>query len=112
MDKSVAGAIGAVGVLMAAASAQAATFRPVSVEAAMQADSYADLLKPIPNALALLQAASAAPADTASAPAADGEATAETVQYYVYHHHHHHHHHRYYRRRYHHHHHHHHHHGF
>jgi hypothetical protein len=98
MEKHVAGLIGAVSALVAAAPAQAATAQPVSVEAALQASSYADLLKPIPNALALLKTAAAVPAAPPLAPS--GEAMIEPVQY---HHHHHHH-----RRHYHHHHHHHH----
>jgi len=100
MDKSVAGLIGAVGALVAG-SAQAATAVPVTVSPVLQASSYADLLKPIPNALEVLKAqAEAAP----PAPGGDAEPTVQTVQYYHHHHHHHHHY-----RRYHHHHHHHHH---
>jgi hypothetical protein len=114
MDKTLAGLIGAAGALAASASAQAATVGHPGIEEAMHAGSYADLLKPIPNAAALLRAS-----DAAQAEAALGETPASVfqVQYY-HHHHHHHHHHRYYRRpilrqifhpRYHHHHHHHHH---
>ena len=89
MDKTLAGVLGAITVL--AAQAQAAPAAPPTLDAAMQASSYADLLRPIPNAAALL----------AAEPDAEPAATVQTVQY-----HHHHHHHRY-RRRYHHHHHHH-----
>ena len=101
MDKNLAGLLGAVGALVAAAPAQAATSHPASIEAAMEASSYSDLLKPIPNAAALLKAAAAQPA--VDAPKSEGQAGVEQVQY----HHHHHHHHRYYRRHHHHHHHHH-----
>jgi hypothetical protein len=99
MDKTVAGVLGAVSALATAFSAQAATLPPPIAQTAMQANSYKDLLRPIPNAQALLEASDAAQAE------ADG-ARIMTVQYY--HHHHHHHHHRHYRRVHHHHHHHHH----
>jgi hypothetical protein len=91
MDKTVAGVLGALTVL--ATQAHAAPAQPPSFDAAMQVESYADLLRPIPNAVALL------------AVVPEPSPTVQTVQYYD--HHHHHHHHRYYRRRrYHHHHHH------
>jgi ribulose kinase len=110
MDKNLAGLIGAVSALMAVAPAQAATGSPVTVESALEVSSYSDLLKPIPNAVALLKALTAAQAE-ATAGGTDSEAPAmiEEVQLIIqvpHHHHHHHHHH--YRRRYHHHHHHHH----
>ena len=103
MDKNLAGIIGAVSAIAMGAPAHAAVSPQLSLSAAMQAGSYADLLKPIANATALLQAADAASA----------EVPVQDVQYYpppAAHHHHHHHHRRVYRRRYHHHHHHHHHH--
>ncbi len=86
MDRNVVGALGVLSALAGAGSAQAAT-------------SYADLLRPIPNALAQLRA---------SEPAAPGAHVEEAQFLAPYHHHHHH---RYYRRhrRYYHHHHHHHH---
>lgn len=124
MDKTVAGLIGAVTLLAAADPAQAAMPAETRLTAAMQAESYADLLKPIPNAVALLKEADEAAGKAELLPAAsEGEATVQQAQYYYHHHHHHHHgfyppfyhhhhhHHRYYRR-YHHHHHHHHHHGY
>ena len=110
MDKTVAGLIGAVTLLAAADPALAAMPAPTGLKAAMQAESYADLLKPIPDAVTLLKESdeAAAKADLAKAellPAAsEGEATVQEAQYYY--HHHHHHHHRFYRRFYHHHHHH------
>ena len=104
MDKSLAGVIGAVTALAAAAPLQAANAAPPTMDAAMQASSYADLLNPIPNALALLKASGAAETQGTEGAASESEATVQQVQY----HHHHHHHHRYFRRRrYHHHHHHH-----
>jgi hypothetical protein len=103
MDKSLAGLIGAVGVMAAVSPSQAATNMAPSLDDVMHVNSYADLLKPIPNAVAMKQAFDEA---QSSRPA---EPEVLTIQYY--HHHHHHHHHRYYRRYYHHHHHHHHHRG-
>jgi hypothetical protein len=106
MDKKVAGLIGAVTSVVAAAPAQAAVAAPPMVDAAMQAHSYADLLTPIPNALALLKASSASATKAELvAPASENEASVQEVQYHHHHHHHH------YRRPHHHHHHHHHHHG-
>jgi hypothetical protein len=109
MDKSLAGLLAVASVL--AVPAQAATGPAVNVDAVMQVSSYADLLKPIPNALAVLRASAAAGVEAKPVqPAADGEPGVEQVQYWYYRHHHHHHHHDWwYRRRYHHHHHHHHH---
>ncbi|MBV9784085.1 MAG: hypothetical protein JO264_09720 [Acidisphaera sp.] len=102
MEKSVAALIGAMGALAVAAPAHAATVQ-ASLATAMQVNSYADLLKPIPNATALRQAL----AESRAAEPAEPELL--PVQYYYRHHHHHH---RWYRRYHHHHHHHHHRHGF
>ena len=102
MDKSIAGLIGAVGAMAAATPAMAATNAAPQLDEVMQVTSYADLLKPIPNAVAMKQAYDEAQA------ARPAEPEVMTIQYY--HHHHHHHHYRYWRRRWHHHHHHHHHH--
>ena len=96
MDKSVLGLLGAVGALAVGGTAQAASHAPVSLDDVMRVESYADLLKPIPNALVLHQ--QLAEAQDASPATPD----VMTVQYY------HHHHHRYYHRRFYHHHHHHH----
>ncbi len=120
MDKKIAGLLGAVAALGSLNAAQAAPVQdPTEV---LRANSFAELLEPIPNAAALLKAVD----EAQPAP----EATVQEAQYYPYHHHHHHHHHhafypRYYapyggevvvvpryRRYYHHHHHHHHHHSF
>ncbi|MHB2208753.1 hypothetical protein [Methylobacterium sp. CM6257] len=107
MDKTVAGLLGAVTLLAAADPAQAAMPAPTGLNAAMQVESYADLLKPIPNAVALLKESDAAEAQAGLLPnATEEEATVQQAQYYY--HHHHHHHHRFYRPFYHHHHHHHH----
>lgn len=55
MDKTVAGLLGALGALVAASPGHAAA-QPVSAETVLQARSYSELLRPIPNALATLQA--------------------------------------------------------
>ena len=118
MDKKIVGLLGAVAALGGLNAAQAAPAQgPTEI---LQANSYAELLEPIPNAAATLRAV-----DEAQLP----EATVQEAQFFRHHHHHHHHHHhafypRYYEpyggpvvvvpryRRYRHHHHHHHHHGF
>ena len=97
MDKNVAALIGAVGALALAGPSHAAISAPVEPGDVMRVNSYADLLKPIPNAVALRQAL----AEARAAEAATAEPEVMTVQYY---HHHHHHHHRYHRRYHHHHH--------
>ncbi|MCJ2072017.1 hypothetical protein MKK75_24985 [Methylobacterium sp. J-030] len=117
MDKTVAGLVGAVTLLAAVDPALAAAAPPVRLQAAMQAESYADLLKPIPDAVALLKESDATVQAEPLAAASEGDATVQQAQYYHHHHHHHrffrpfyhhhHHHHRYFRRYHHHHHHHH-----
>lgn len=106
MDKKIAGLLGAVATLGTLNAAQA-TPAPAPADV-LQANSFAELLTPIPNAKAQLQAVDER--EPASA--------AENVQLAQFHHHHHHHHHSHWRRpvvvvvphRHHHHHHHHHHH--
>lgn len=100
MDKKIAGLIGAVTALASFDVAHAATV--TQYKDAMTVNSYDDLLKPIPNATALLKTSDAVLADEAAAE----QPKVELAQFY----HHHHHHHRWWRRWYHHHHHHHHHH--
>lgn len=94
MDKKIAGLLGAVAALGTFGSAQATTQATHQATPApsdiLQANSYADLLEPIPNAGALLQAIDEAP----PAKAADN---VQLAQFY-HHHHHHHHHHSFYRR--------------
>jgi hypothetical protein len=112
METKIAGLLGAVAALSTMGTAQA-TPAPAPADA-LQVNSYADLLEPIPNAVALLQAVDE------QAPAKSADANVQVAQYH--HHHHHHHHHHGYRRygpivvvpryRHHHHHHHHHHHGY
>lgn len=91
MDKTIVGVLSALGAL-AVAGPTHASGRPASVDDVMQAQSYADLLKPIPNAAAVLRDADAAPRAQTD--------DAHLVPAGYYHHHHHHHHHRYYHRYY------------
>jgi hypothetical protein len=115
MEKKIAGLLGAVATLGAFNAAQAAP-APAPTDV-LRANSFAELLQPIPNAAALLQAVD----ESGSKPAADENV--QLAQFYHHHHHHHHHHSFYrrygpvlvvprYRRYYHHHHHHHHHHSY
>jgi hypothetical protein len=113
MEKKIAGLLGAMATLGVVNAAQAAPMPSQAPTDVLRANSFADLLNPIPNAAALLQAIDeSGPVSSAS----------ENVQLAQYHHHHHHHHHHHAYRRYlprlivvprrHHHHHHHHHHSF
>lgn len=119
MDKITAGLLGAVAGLASMASAKAANLPGAPTEA-LHASSYAELLTPIPNAVARLKADDAARAQAEIQPAADvyfsyGYQTpyqygAPSHPYYAYtyrqddyrgwnqEHHHHHHHHQQYRR--------------
>jgi hypothetical protein len=117
MEKKIAGLLGAMATLGAFNAAQAAPTPSPAPTDVLRANSFADLLEPIPNAVALLQAVD----ESAPAPSADDNV--QLAQYYHHHHHHHHHHHAFYpnyaprviivpRRYRHHHHHHHHHHSF
>lgn len=111
MDKRIAGVVGAISGLAAVNGAQAAVATPNTVTLPA-AGSYAELLDPIPNALALLRTIEAIETSQAALPSEDAN-----VMLARYHHHHHrgrHHHHHHHRGRHHHHHHHrwgHHHHG-
>jgi len=87
MDKKIAGLLGAVAAVSTLGTAQAApTANPME---ALRANSFAELLEPIPNAAALLQAVDV----QGQSETADGN-----IQLAQYHHHHHHHHHHAYRR--------------
>jgi hypothetical protein len=96
LDKKIVGLLGAVAALGTVSSTEAAPLSPPAE--VLQANSYADLLTPIPNAGAILQAMDQQEG------AGSGTARVQLAQYHHHHHHHHHH----YRRRHHHHHHHHH----
>lgn len=86
MEKKIAGLLGAVVSLGALGTAQAA---PAPSD--LRANSYAELLEPISNAAAKLQAID----ESAPVQARDN---VQVAQFYHHHHHHHHHHHGYYRR--------------
>jgi hypothetical protein len=93
MEKKIAGLIGAIASLGAFTAAEAAPVAMPAPSEILKADSYADLLEPIPNAVALLQVVDEA------GPTSSVADNVQLVQFY-YHHHHHHHHHSQYRRRY------------
>ena len=103
MERKIAGVLGAVAALGALNAAQAAP-TPAPAEA-LSANSFAELLEPIPNAASVLKTVDESPA------APSMQENVQLAQFY-YHHHHHHHHHHFWRRYRHHHHHHHHHHGY
>jgi hypothetical protein len=117
MDKKIAGLLGAVAALTSVDAAQAVTQPAPNPTESLRAASYADLLTPIPDAVALLNSDDAARAQRT----AEGAGGVQLAQYHHHHHHHHHrrvfiirrhhHHHHHHFRRYHHHHHHHHHHS-
>ncbi len=85
----VCGLIGAVAALTIG-SMQIAAAQPDPAEI-LQAQSFAELLRPIPNAMAALSAVEAQPAASGG-----GERMAQDYDYGYHHHHHHHHHHHYY----------------
>jgi hypothetical protein len=92
MDKKIAGLLGAVASLGAMNAVQAAPAPSPAPSDVLKANSFADLLEPIPNAAALLQAVDE------SAPVPSADENVQLAQFY--HHHHHHHHHSQYRRYY------------
>jgi hypothetical protein len=98
MDKKIAGLLGAVAAISSMTSANAAAPGPAET---LQATSYADLLNPVPNAVAQLIADDAARATRSRG---GGELDVAQIRVVADHHHHHH---RYHRRHRHHHHHHH-----
>jgi len=83
MGKKIAGLLGAMAALGAFNAAEAAPAPGPAPTDVLRANSFADLLEPIPNAVALLQAVDeSGPASSAN----------ENIQLAQYHHHHHHHH--------------------
>jgi hypothetical protein len=94
MEKKIAGLLGAVATLGAFNAAQAAPAPSPAPSDVLRANSFADLLEPIPNAGSLLQSIDE------SAPAQSADGNVQLAQYYHHHHHHHHHHHGFYRRGY------------
>ena len=108
MEKTTVGLLGVVAGLAAMGSAQAANAAAPEPSHVLQAASYADLLAPIPDAVAVMRADDAV---RAQQPPAGGEVQLADYDYnpyypqYHHHHHHHHHHHAYYHHHHHHHHH-------
>ncbi len=92
MEKKIAGLLGAMATLGALNAAQAAPIPSPAPTDVLRANSFADLLEPIPNAAALLQAVDK------SAPVPSADENVQLAQYYYHHHHHHHHHHGFYPR--------------
>lgn len=92
MEKKIAGLLGAVATLGAVNAAQAAPTPSPAPSDILRANSFADLLEPIPNAAALLQAVDE------SAPSPSANENVQLAQIFIEHHHHHHHHHHAYRR--------------
>ena len=82
MDKKIAGLLGAVAALSTLGAAQATPAPGVSDP--LTANSYADLLAPIPNAAKVLQALDE------QAPAKSAEGNVQLAQMHHHHHHHHH----------------------
>jgi hypothetical protein len=94
MEKKIAGLLGAMATLGAFGAAEAAPAPGPAPTDVLRANSFADLLEPIPNAAALLQAVDE------SRPAPSADENVQLAQFYHHHHHHHHHHHSQYRRGY------------
>jgi hypothetical protein len=90
MEKKIAGLLGAMVTLGAFTAAEAAPIASPAPAEILSANSFADLLEPIPNAVALLQVVDE------SGPVSSANENILQVQF---HHHHHHHHHHAYRRR-------------
>jgi hypothetical protein len=85
MEKKIAGLLGAVATLGAFNAAEAAPTPAPAPSDVLRANSFAELLQPIPNAASLLQAID----ESAPVPSADGNV--QLAQFYHHHHHHHHH---------------------
>jgi hypothetical protein len=96
MEKTVAGIVGAISGLAALGQAQASTPATPNTTDVMAAGSFAELLNPIPNARAVLEAIDAADAARAE-PKSEQEPNLQLARNHHHHryHHHHHHHHRY-----------------
>jgi hypothetical protein len=84
MEKKIAGLLGAMATLGAFNAAEAAPTPSPAPADVLRANSFADLLEPIPNAAALLQAVDE------SAPAPSANENVQLAQFYHHHHHHHH----------------------
>jgi hypothetical protein len=90
MEKKIAGLLGAVATLGAFTAAQAAPAPSPAPSDILRANSFADLLEPIPNAVATLIAVD----ESTPAPSANVQ-LAQFIVFPHHHHHHHHHHHAY-----------------
>jgi hypothetical protein len=85
MGKKIAGLLGAMATLGAFGAAQAAPMASPPPTDILRANSFADLLEPIPNAAVLLQAVDE------SGPVSSADGNMQLAQYHHHHHHHHHH---------------------
>ncbi|MDB5637570.1 MAG: hypothetical protein JWP51_2478 [Bradyrhizobium sp.] len=85
MEKRIAGLLGAVATLGAFNAAEAAPTPAPAPSDVLRANSFAQLLQPIPNAASLLQAIDE------SAPVPSADENVQLAQFYRHHHHHHHH---------------------
>ena len=85
MEKKIAGLLGAMATLGAFNAAQAAPAPTPAPSDVLRANSFAELLEPIPNAAALLQAVDE------SGPVSSASDNIQLAQYHHHHHHHHHH---------------------
>jgi hypothetical protein len=85
MEKRIAGLLGAMATLGAVNAAQSAPMPTPVPSEALKANSFAELLEPIPNATELLKAVDE------SQPNPSTEGNVRLAQYYYHHHHHHHH---------------------
>jgi hypothetical protein len=85
MEKKIAGLLGAVATLGAFNAAEAAPTPAPAPSDVLRANSFAQLLQPIPNAASLLQAIDE------SAPVPSADENVQLAQFYRHHHHHHHH---------------------
>jgi hypothetical protein len=83
MRKKIAGLLGTMATLGAFSAAQAAPMPSPAPTDILRANSFADLLNPIPNAAALLQAVDE------SGPVSSADENLQLVQYHHHHHHHH-----------------------
>jgi hypothetical protein len=84
MEKKIAGLLGAMATLGVVNAAQAAPVPSPAPTDVLRANSFADLLNPIPNAAALLQAVDE------SGPVSSASGNVQLAQYHHHHHHHHH----------------------
>jgi hypothetical protein len=89
MEMKIAGLLGAMASLGAFNAAEAAPVAHPAPAEILNANSFADLLQPIPNAATLLQIVDE------SGPIPSANENIQQVQFYHHHHHHHHHHHAY-----------------